>query len=188
MAGQDVEPETHVATLTVRRNAPSTEVPVDDGDGQRDVPTLFEWAGGMAAFERLTAELYARVPQDPLLGPVFAAMSAEHATHVARFIAEVFGGPAEYSERQGGHAHMIRRHLGRGLTEAQRRRWIELVIDCADATGLPADPEFRSAFVAYLEWGSRLALLNSQPGANVKDEEQPMPRWDWGVPGGPYRP
>jgi hemoglobin len=131
--------------------------------------------------------MYARVPHDPLLAPVFGAMSAEHANHVAHFIAEVFGGPPAYSEREGGHPHMIRRHLGRNLTEAQRRRWFDLMLDCADAAGLPADPEFRSAFVAYLEWGSRLALVNSQPGAQV-DEQAPMPRWGWGVPGGPYRP
>ena len=51
---------------------------------------------------------------------------------------------------------------------------------------MPDDPEFRSALVAYLEWGSRLAVLNSQPGATV-DPKAPMPQWGWGVPGGPYR-
>jgi hemoglobin len=51
---------------------------------------------------------------------------------------------------------------------------------------LPDDPEFRSALVAYLEWGSRLAVLNSQPGAEAV-VDAPMPKWDWGVPGGPYR-
>ena len=61
-----------------------------------------------------------------------------------------------------------RRHdrasMGRKLTEAQRRRWMDLMIDTADEVGLPADPEFRSAFVAYLEWGTRLAVMNSQEG------------------------
>jgi hemoglobin len=151
------------------------------------VPTLYEWAGGLPAFERLTDEMYSRVPQDPVLAPVFGAMSAEHSRHVAHFIAEVCGGPKAYSDHQGGHAHMIRRHLDRSLTEEQRRRWFDLMLDCADAAGLPADPEFRSAFVAYLEWGSRLALQNSQPGTAV-NENAPMPHWGWGVPGGPYQP
>ena len=31
---------------------------------------------------------------------------------------------------------------------------------------MPDDPEFRSALVGYLEWGSRLAVINSQPGAD----------------------
>jgi hemoglobin len=60
------------------------------------------------------------------------------------------------------------------------------MLDVADEAGLPGDPEFRSAFVAYLEWGTRLAVINSSPGATA-DEKAPMPAWGWGVPGGPYR-
>lgn len=82
---------------------------------------------------------------------------------------------------------MIRQHLNRHLTQAQRGRWMQLLLATADEVGLPSDPEFRSALVAYLEWGSRLAVLNSQPGAAV-DPNAPMPRWGWGVPGGPYQP
>jgi hemoglobin len=151
------------------------------------IPSLYEWAGGSEALEKLFTRFYARVPEDPLLRDVFAAMDPAHAAHVAAFVGEVFGGPPAYSRDHGGHPHMIRKHLDRHLTEAKRRRWIELLLDCADEVGLPADPEFRSAFVAYLEWGSRLAVVNSQPGA-AADEHAPMPRWGWGVPGGPYQP
>jgi hemoglobin len=49
----------------------------------------------------------------------------------------------------------------------------------ADDAGLPADPEFRSALVAYLEWGTRLAMHNSQPDAKVV-EHAAVPRWGWG--------
>jgi hemoglobin len=76
---------------------------------------------------------------------------------------------------------MIERHLGRALMETQRKRWLSLLLECADEIGVPADPEFRSAFVAYLEWGTRLAVLNSQPGAT-------MPAWGWGEVKGPYLP
>jgi hemoglobin len=150
-------------------------------------PSLYEWLGGMPALEQLTATFYARVPHDAVLAPVFARMSPEHPKHVAEFLAEVFGGPATYSTERGGHPAMIRHHLSRSLTQEQRRRWIELLLTCADELGVPDDPEFRSAFVAYLEWGTRLAVLNSQPGAAV-GEEAPMPRWGWGEVGGPYRP
>lgn len=151
------------------------------------VPTLFAWAGGHEALERLFTRFYQRVPEDALLRDVFARMDPAHAQHVAAFVAEVFGGPTAYSQDHGGHPHMIRKHLGRALAEPQRRRWIELLLDCADEVGLPSDPEFRSAFVAYLEWGSRLAVINSQPGA-AADENQPMPRWGWGEAKGPYQP
>jgi hemoglobin len=148
-------------------------------------PTLYEWAGGMPAFERLTEIFYQRVKEDPLLAPVFANMSSEHPQHVAHFIAEVFGGPKLYSSQRGGHATMVSRHVGRMLTQEQRTRWTHLICECADHAGLPDDPEFRSAFVAYLEWGTRLAVINSQPSVepNLKS---PMPHWGWGEVGGPY--
>ncbi|MBJ6759778.1 group II truncated hemoglobin [Myxococcaceae bacterium JPH2] len=151
------------------------------------VPSLYDWAGGADALARLTEAFYTRVSADPLLGPVFARMSAAHPAHVALFLGEVLGGPAHYSAAHGGHAAMLRHHLEKHLSEAQRRRWVELLLDTADAVALPADPEFRSALVAYIEWGSRLAVINSQPGASVTFDA-PMPAWGWGVPGGPYRP
>lgn len=152
-----------------------------------DVPTLYDWLGGMPALEQLTRTFYRRVPHDPILAPVFARASADHGQHVAEFLAEVFGGPKVYSAERGGHAAMIRHHLTRSLTQEQRRRWIDLLLACADELGVPDDPEFRSAFVAYLEWGTRLAVLNSQPGAAAV-EDAPMPRWGWGEVGGPYKP
>lgn len=51
---------------------------------------------------------------------------------------------------------MLGRHLGRALTEQQRGRWVRLMGEAAYEAGLPADPEFRSAFVFYLEWGHDL--------------------------------
>lgn len=167
-----------------------------------DAPTLYAWMGGAPALDRLMATFYARVPEDPVLAPVFLHMAPAHAAHVAAFVGEVLGGPPTYSadvaepeNPEGGHgsglgsghARMIGRHLGRGLTERQRARWVALLLESADAVGLPDDPEFRSAFVAYLEWGSRLAVVNSQPGVPAP-EHLPMPLWGWGVPGGPYRP
>ena len=150
-------------------------------------PTLYDWAGGMPAIERLMVAFYEHVARDPLLAEVFAHMDAEHPRHVAKFVAEVLGGPPRYSEERGGHPHMISRHLQRHLTQAQRAQWVRLLLETADEVGLPDDPEFRSALVAYLEWGSRLAVINSGDGATV-DPNAPMPHWGWGVPGGPYRP
>jgi len=151
------------------------------------IPTLYAWLGGIEALERLTTRFYERVPDNPTLAPVFAHMNAEHAKHVAAFLAEVLGGPAEYSAAHGGHPHMIRQHLNRHLTQEQRREWIALLLDTADELRMPDDPEFRSALVGYLEWGSRLAVLNSQEGA-VANPDAPMPKWGWGEVKGPYVP
>lgn len=154
---------------------------------EKHVPTLFEWMGGQPAIDAWFEEFYRRVHQDAILAPVFARSGPDHAKHVAAFVAEVLGGPKDYSERHGGHPHMIRQHLGRTLTEEQRARWMQLLLKCADDCGLPHDPEFRSALIAYVEWGTRIAVINSQPGAKA-DEHAPMPRWGWGETKGPYIP
>ena len=151
------------------------------------IPTLYEWAGGQAALERLTTRFYQRVKDDELIAPLFAHMPGEHPMFVAQFIAEVLGGPRAYSEQRGGHAHMIGRHLEKHLTEAQRQRWLTLLLSAADEVGLPSDPEFRSALVSYLEWGTRLAVINSH-GSSGADPKSPMPKWGWGEVKGPYRP
>ena len=155
---------------------------------EKPVPTLYEWLGGEEVLARVIERFYEKVPADPLLEPLFASMPKEHFQHVAVFIGEVLGGPKEYSAKHGGHAAMIRHHLGKGITDEQRKRWLALLLETADEMGLPADPEFRSALVAYLEWGSRLAVINSALPEGADVGEAPMPEWGWGVPGGPYIP
>jgi hemoglobin len=155
---------------------------------KKTIPTLYEWAGGMPVFEKLTEVFYKKVLQDELLEPVFKHMSAEHQIHVAHFIAEVFGGPQLYSGEGGSHFKMIQKHLGRHLTEQHRKRWVALLMESADELSLPDDPEFRSAFVAYIEWGTRIAVINSRESENNEEVDIPMPTWGWGEPKGPYIP
>ncbi|MFF4556668.1 group II truncated hemoglobin [Streptomyces sp. NPDC001422] len=150
------------------------------------VPTLYAWAGGTEAFTRLTEVFYDKVLKDDLLAPLFADLAPEHAAHVAAWLGEVFGGPTDYSDTQGGHGHMVAKHMGRGISEIQRRRWVNLIQDAADDAGLPTDAEFRSAFLAYVEWGTRLAVLFSAPDASAP-AEQPVPQWTWGA-APPYQP
>jgi hemoglobin len=142
-------------------------------------PTLYEWAGGQEALERLTETFYSHVREDELLAPVFAHMDEHHPHYVAMWLGEVFGGPDRYTQERGGYPHMLGKHRGLGLREDQRFRWAQLMLQSADEAGLPADPEFRSAFAAYIEWGTRLALANSQPGA-APPPVAPVPRWGWG--------
>jgi hemoglobin len=152
----------------------------------QETPTLYDWAGGGEAFERLTEAFYSKVRRDDLLEPLFRSMPPDHPKHVAAWLAEVFGGPPRYTEDHGGYPHMVRKHRNLGITEQQRRRWVNLICDAADDAGLPDDPEFRSAFVAYVEWGTRLAERNSRPGAHPP-QRAPVPRWGWGE-APPYTP
>ncbi len=168
-----IEEMRHYARTTVR------------GQGSA-VPTLYDWAGGADAFERLTEAFYRQVREDDLIGPLFAGMDPRHPAYVAIWLGEVFGGPDRYTRERGGYSHMLSQHIGRGITEPQRRRWVNLLLDAADEVGLPADPEFRAAFLGYIEWGTRLALANSQPGA-IPVAHAPVPHWGWGV-APPYTP
>jgi CDGSH-type Zn-finger protein/truncated hemoglobin YjbI len=150
--------------------------PVPDPEHE---PTLFEWAGGFPALTRMTRIFYGKyVPQEPLLAPLFANMSPDHPERVAAWLGEVFGGPEAYSERYGGYERMVSQHLGKAIREEQRARWVELLCRSADDAMLPADAEFRAAFVGYLEWGSRIGLENSQPGAHPPPHMS-VPRWWW---------
>ena len=147
--------------------------------------TIFEWCGGLPALTRMTRLFYEKhVPDDPMLGPLFANMSADHPQRVAKWLGEVFGGPPCYSDEYGGYPRMISQHVGKGLTEEWRGRWVALLLQSAREAGLPNDAEFRSAFQAYIEWGSRLAVENSQADAKPP-EHMPMPRWDWHTAAGP---
>jgi CDGSH-type Zn-finger protein/truncated hemoglobin YjbI len=142
-------------------------------------PTLFEWAGGYPALLDMTRIFYSRyVPEDPLIGPLFADMSPDHPERVAAWLGEVFGGPLFYSERYGGYSRMISQHVGKGIRPEQRKRWADLMLQSAEDAGLPADAEFRAAFAAYIEWGSRIAVENSQSDGHPPPN-MPVPRWWW---------
>ena len=148
-------------------------------------PSLFEWAGGLPALTRMTRLFYEKfVPADDLLAPLFASMSADHPQRVAKWLAEVFCGPRWYSEEYGGYPRMLSQHVGKCLTEEMRARWVSLLLQAAHEAGLPNDAEFRSAFGAYIEWGSRLAVENSQTQARPP-QHMAMPHWDWATSAGP---
>jgi hemoglobin len=147
---------------------------------EKGLPTLYEWAGGRAAVTRFIHAFYDRVEQDELLRPFFPhGVGPAHRAHVVAWWSEVLGGPAQYTE-MGGYPRMLAHHLDLNITPEQRRRFVALLSTAADDADLPDDPEFRAAILGYAEWGSRLAMHNSQTGANVV-REAPVPRWGWGV-------
>jgi hemoglobin len=154
----------------------------------KQIPTPCQWAGGVDKFEQLTDLFYDKVLKDPVLEPVFRHMAPGHSKHVAHFLAEVLMGPKFYSQEYGDDAlrHMVGKHIGKRLTEVQRKRWVDLLLESADELKLPDDPEFRSTFVGHLEWGSRVAVINSQLNDNPTTDADQIPQWGWGEVGGPY--
>jgi hemoglobin len=150
-------------------------------------PTLYAWAGGREAFARWLDRFYDLLEEEESLAPLFGGTVSEaHREHVTDWWAEVMGGPPRYTEVHGGYEHMLARHRDLAITGEQRLLFVTLLSRAADDAGLPADPEFRAAIMGYAEWGTRLAVHNSQPGAQTAPRA-PVPRWGWGV-APPYEP
>ncbi len=146
----------------------------------RPSPALFEWAGGLGPLTRTARLLYEKhVPADSLLAPVFATMPADHPHRLAAGLAAALGGPGQDGATQPAAA--ILPPGSPPLTEDQRRRWVMLAGQAADEAGLPADPGFRAAWSAAIEWLSRTAAA-APSAAGVPAR---IPRWDWGPPGPP---
>jgi hemoglobin len=140
-------------------------------------PSFYDALGGADALHRLIDSFYDQVLQDPLLAPVFAHFTPTHVEHVVVWLSEVFGGPAEYSARLGGHHALLAHHVDLAITEEQRARWVELMRATA-AKELPADELLQRRFAEYIEWGTGIAKSVSQPGA-VLGDPGPVPRWGW---------
>jgi len=141
--------------------------------------TLFEHAGGMAALHRLEDRFYSSVLEDPLLQPLFGAGQPDHVDHLTWFTAESFGGPDRFT-RELGFEHLIDVHRHLKITEEQRQRFVELYLAALDAAGMPGDKPFRDAVRAHVEFGSKVAMQNSN--AVTEDELYPLrqvPIWTW---------
>lgn len=142
--------------------------------------SLYEHVGGQEAMHRLVSCWYEAALVDPLLQPLFGPGHDTHVPHVAAFLAEVFGGPTRYTDELGGYPVMLESHRGTGITENQRRRFVELFLSCADEAGWPSDHRTRDALRSYLELGSRIAAQTSH--RTVAEEPEPprkVPRWLW---------
>jgi hemoglobin len=141
--------------------------------------TLYQHAGGDEGLHRLEDVFYSKVLDDPLLRPLFGQGQPHHVQHLTWFTAESFGGPDRFS-RSLGFAHLIDVHRELKITEAQRARFVELYFQALDEAGMPADEPFRQAVRDHVEFGSQVAMQNSN--ATSDDELHPLrevPHWTW---------
>lgn len=105
---------------------------------------------GEEGFERLIAAFYKQVPQDEILGPMYAGRNLGDAQRRLRdFLVVRFGGPARYLE-QRGHPRLRMRHNPFPIDQKARDRWIHLMHNALQEAQLPADAEqvLRSFFTS----------------------------------------
>jgi len=81
---------------------------------------------------------------------VFASFTNEHAKNVAIWLAEVFGSPKQCSEEQGGHRTILEKHRGVRLTQPQKERWVQLMLETARETS--PTRSCPAAFAEYIDW------------------------------------
>ena len=124
---------------------------------------------------------YDRVERDDLLSPLFpGGVSREHRSHVTAWWIEVFGGPARYTSTWAATSGCSPTTATWASRSSSGGRFVSLMSVAADDAGLPADPEFRSALLAYLELGVAVRLRELPARRGAIAEHAPVPRWGWG--------
>jgi len=142
-------------------------------------PSIFEFAGREPAFLALATAHHERCLQDPVLNHPFSHPGhPQHVERLAIYWAEVFGGPAVYTQSCGGQSAMLGIHAGQGADEDLGARFVSCFVQAADDAHLPDDAEFRAVLRSYMEWAVREVLTCSPPGSAVASG-LPVPRWSW---------
>lgn len=140
---------------------------------------MLEHIGGLARLEAFVEHFHHAVMEDELLEPLFARGTSTHAAHLTAFFEEVMGGRKVYTERHNGVEGLFDAHANLSITEVQRQRFVALMLEAADAVGLPSDECFRSAFTKRIEAGSMVSMTLSQPGAERLWPWPPVGTYEW---------
>lgn len=144
----------------------------------RTAATHYDLLGGEENLRRTVDAFYASVLKDPLLQPLFGEGRPHHVDHLTAFLAEVFGGPARFTEELGGFATLLAAHRGLAITDEQRARFIELFDTAAREQALTGDEELLRSVHDYLEFGTEVAQVNSHAEGDTDLHPcQEVPRW-----------
>ena len=100
----------------------------------------YEALGGEQACQRLSQRFHERVVADPLLGRMFPKNVEALARHFALFLAEILGGPADYTARRG-KPRLVCRHAPFPIGPPEVERWLFHMYAAMDELELPAAPQ-----------------------------------------------
>lgn len=142
-------------------------------------PTLYEFAGGDAAWLTFAHALHQRCLDDPELNHPFShSLDPQHLEHLASYLAEVFGGPPLYSQTCGGHSTMLLIHAESEAPDDMATRFAHCFMAAADDAQLPDDPEFRHALREYIAYATHEVQSYSPHGSEVAPDLT-TPHWSW---------
>ncbi len=123
--------------------------------------TVYEYLGGMAAFERLVDAFYERVEKSTVLRPLYPESLDEPREHMALFLAQYWGGPRTYSDTRG-HPRLRMRHNPFRIGAKERNAWVECMLGAIADTDVP-EPA-RTAMVNYFEDAATFLINDETPG------------------------
>jgi hemoglobin len=141
--------------------------------------TMLEHLGGRERLKIFVAHFHHSVMEDDLLKEMFGKAKPTHSIHLVAFFEEVMGGRQIYTHRHNGVEGLFDAHANLSITEAQRQRFVDLMMQAADAVGLPDDERFRGALRKRVEAGSMFSMTLSQPGAARLWPWPPVGTYEW---------
>jgi hemoglobin len=108
--------------------------------------TIYDAVGGEETFRRLVDAFYEGVEGDPVLRPLYPEELTESREHLALFLAQYFGGPPRYSQKQG-HPRLRMRHLPFAIGPRERDAWLRHMEAAVERVAIPSPA--REVMVAY---------------------------------------
>jgi hemoglobin len=127
----------------------------------RRADSFWQAVGGSDTFERLVADFYRGVGEDPVLAPMYPqedlGPDGAAAQRLRMFLEQYWGGPTTYSE-QRGHPRLRMRHAPFRVDAEARDRWLLHMRRAVDGLGLA--PVHEAVLWDYLERAAH-SLVNS---------------------------
>jgi hemoglobin len=123
-------------------------------------PTLYDAVGGAPFFERLVGRFYDGVEADDVLRSLYPQDLAPPRRHLALFLAQYWGGPADY-DAERGEPRLRMRHFPFPIGPDERDRWLAHMR--AAVAALDPPEEVAAALLEYFEMAAE-AFRNREGG------------------------
>src|SRR5213595_4255356 len=130
-------------------------------------PTIYEAAGGDAAFLALAHAWHERCVADPVVSHAFShGFHPQHTERLAAYWAEALGGPTTYSDTYGDETSVVRIHSGNGPHEEMDRRAIACFDQALEDVGLAAAEPLRQVLHDYFAFATTTTMSRYHESAD----------------------
>ena len=110
--------------------------------------TMYHRVGGQSFFVELVDKFYEFVEADTALRSMYPADLTPGKSHLAGFLSQYWGGPADYSEERG-HPRLRMRHMTFSIGNQERNAWIKHMKAALDLMSISS--EDRAIMLNYFE-------------------------------------